>query len=142
MYDRLKDKIFGTAKDMSGNRFNLAYLDGYVYSIYPMGYCYKILGEKWLPSLNIAIAECRSPFWSDTFTRFQTIEDSKKWYSFLIDQRGNKMAKDILYTISRKNKDGYTETITYIGDIKNKPKGWKVVSGGKYVPLQSGLHYS
>lgn len=31
------------------------------------------------------------------------------------------------YQISRKNKQGYIETIVYTGSLRNKPKGWKVI---------------
>jgi hypothetical protein len=30
VFDRVKDTIFATAKDVSGNRFNVGFLDGYV----------------------------------------------------------------------------------------------------------------
>lgn len=34
------------------------------------------------------------------------------------------------YLLGRKNpKTGFKETIVYTGNLKNKPKGWKVVYG-------------
>lgn len=34
-----------------------------------------------------------------------------------------------MYLLTRKNpKTGFTETIVYTGNLKNKPKGWKVVN--------------
>jgi hypothetical protein len=41
-----------------------------------------------------------------------------------------------LYTIQRKNPHtGFTETTTYTGSLKDKPKGWKVVKRETFAAL-------
>jgi hypothetical protein len=38
--------------------------------------------------------------------------------------------KDSKYILERKNpQTGFKETIVYTGNLRDKPKGWKVVSG-------------
>lgn len=50
-----------------------------------------------------------------------------------------------VYTLQRKDpKTGFTETIHYIGSLKNKPKGYRVIKEELQNKPDSnmGLHYS
>ena len=70
-YALVKETIFATAKDKSGNTFDIGFLNGYVYSVYPDGYCYKLLGSTWFPRLDVAILDCQSGLWDETFSDFE-----------------------------------------------------------------------
>ena len=49
------------------------------------------------------------------------------------------MAKDSKYKLERKNRQGFTETIIYTGNLRDKPKGWKVVGTVSNWFPQSGV---